>query len=63
MLSLLCDHLESPDFQVRFRWEAGSVTIWDNRSTQHYAVWDYFPNVRHGHRVSIVGERPYRDHR
>ena len=61
ILSLLYTHLESPDFQVRFRWEAGSVAIWDNRSTQHYAVWDYFPSVRYGHRVSIVGDRPYRD--
>lgn len=61
VLGFLYAHLESVDFQVRFRWEAGSVVIWDNRSTQHYAVWDYRPNVRHGHRVSIVGERPYRD--
>ncbi len=60
VLQFLFDHVESVDFQVRFRWEAGSVAIWDNRSTQHYAVWDYHPQVRHGHRVSIVGERPYR---
>lgn len=61
LLAFLFTHLESPDFQVRFRWEAGSVAIWDNRSTQHYAVWDYHPHVRHGHRVSIIGERPFRD--
>jgi taurine dioxygenase len=60
ILQMLYTHLESVDFQVRFSWEPGSVAMWDNRVTQHYAVWDYFPNVRHGHRVSIVGERPYR---
>jgi len=59
LLAFLYSHLESPDFQVRFRWEVGSVAIWDNRCTQHYAVWDYHPHFRHGHRVSIVGERPY----
>ena len=60
ILQMLFTHLESVDFQVRFSWEPGSVAMWDNRVTQHYAVWDYLPNVRHGHRVSIVGERPYR---
>jgi len=59
LLQFLYTHLESVDFQVRFSWEPGSVAMWDNRVTQHYAVWDYFPHVRHGHRVSIVGERPY----
>jgi taurine dioxygenase len=60
VLEFLYDHLESVDFQVRFSWEPGSVAMWDNRVTQHYAVWDYHPHVRHGHRVSVVGERPYR---
>ncbi len=60
LLAFLYDHLESVDFQVRFSWEAGSVAMWDNRVTQHYAVWDYHPHVRHGHRVSVVGERPSR---
>lgn len=60
VLQFLHQHIESVDFQVRFSWEPGSVAMWDNRSTQHYAVWDYYPEVRHGHRVSVVGERPYR---
>ncbi|MFA0411199.1 TauD/TfdA family dioxygenase, partial [Vibrio splendidus] len=29
-----------PEFQVRFKWEKGSIAIWDNRVTQHYAVID-----------------------
>ncbi len=58
LLDFLYSHIENPHYQVRFQWEAGSVAIWDNRCVQHYAMWDYFPNVRHGFRVSTVGERP-----
>ena len=58
LLDMLFSHLESPQFQCRFRWEANSVAMWDNRCAQHFAVWDYFPAVRHGYRVSVVGERP-----
>lgn len=47
---------ESPDHQVRFRWNAGDTAIWDNRSTQHYAVADYWPERRVMHRVAVMGE-------
>ena len=58
LLDTLFAHQEDPRYQCRFRWRPHSVAIWDNRCTQHYAVWDYFPEVRHGLRVSVVGERP-----
>ena len=41
----------------RVRWEPNTLTFWDNRSTQHHAIWDYFPETRYGERVSIVGDR------
>ena len=41
----------------RVRWEPKTLTFWDNRCTQHHAVWDYFPQTRHGERVSIVGDQ------
>lgn len=59
LLQFLFKHIEKPEFQVRFRWRPGSVAFWDNRSVQHYAVWDYFPETRSGFRVTIAGDRPY----
>jgi taurine dioxygenase len=26
---------------------------------QHHAPWDYYPNKRYGHRVTISGDKPY----
>ncbi|BCN47786.1 putative taurine dioxygenase [Prescottella equi] len=48
-----------PEYQVRWRWTKNSVAIWDNRSTQHYAVQDYWPAVRKMERAGIVGDRPF----
>jgi taurine dioxygenase len=58
ILSSLFEHIESPLFQCRFKWRPGSIAFWDNRCAQHYAVWDYFPQRRYAHRVTIAGERP-----
>jgi len=41
ILSLLFAHIESPEFQCRFRWEKGSLAFWDNRAVQHRAIPDY----------------------
>jgi len=35
------------------------VAFWDNRCVQHIAMWDYFPDVRSGYRVTIKGDRPF----
>jgi taurine dioxygenase len=48
-----------PEYQVRWRWRPNSVAIWDNRSTQHYAVMDYWPAVRKMERAGIKGDRPF----
>ncbi len=50
------------EFQCRVRWEPNTVTFWDNRTVQHHACWDYFPEKREGWRVTTTGERPYLAH-
>jgi len=56
ILNFLFEHCEKPEYQVRFRWQKNSVAFWDNRCTQHLALWDYFPQKRSGLRVQIEGE-------
>ena len=58
LLEFLYQHLAHPRFQCRFRWRANSIAFWDNRCTQHQAVWDYYPARRSGHRVTIAGKAP-----
>lgn len=59
ILKFLAEKVKTPEFQVRFKWEKGSVAIWDNRATQHYAVADYYPQYRRMHRITINGDVPY----
>ena len=58
ILSYLYEHVENPLFQCRFRWRPNSIAFWDNRCTQHRALWDYWPHTRAGHRVTIKGDKP-----
>jgi taurine dioxygenase len=59
LLDMLFDHIATtPSLTCRVRWEPDTLTFWDNRCTQHHAVWDYYPQSRYGERVSIVGGRP-----
>ena len=58
LLEMLYRHVENPRFMCRFRWQANSVAFWDNRCTQHQAIFDYFPARRSGYRVTINGTRP-----
>jgi len=41
LLAFLLAHLRSPKFQVRVRWEPGTIVVWDNHFAQHFAVPDY----------------------
>lgn len=55
------------DIQVRFNWKPtidglGTSALWDNRVSQHFAVWDHEgKEARHGTRVSSLAEVPYFD--
>ncbi len=55
LLQYLISQAYIPEYQVRWRWKPYSVAIWDNRSTQHYAVMDYPPCHRKMERAGIVG--------
>lgn len=54
ILSTLFALTNRPDHHVRLRWEMGTVAIWDNRATQHYAVSDYAGHRRTMHRVAVA---------
>lgn len=57
ILSMLLEHIGSPALQCRHRWKSGTLTMWDNRCVQHYAVPDYTTR-RVMHRLTVSGTRP-----
>ncbi|QCO19359.1 taurine dioxygenase (plasmid) [Azospirillum brasilense] len=58
ILGFLFDHISRPEFTVRWQWKPDDLVLWDNRSTQHYAVNDYLPHSRLMHRATVLGDRP-----
>jgi taurine dioxygenase len=56
LLDALYTHIATtPRLLCRVQWEPNTLTLWDNRCTQHHAVWDYHPSSRYGERVSVIG--------
>ena len=58
LLKTLYSQATYPEYQCRFRWQNDSIAFWDNRSTQHYAASDYWPQRRTMERATIIGDRP-----
>ena len=58
LLQTLYNQALYPEYQCRFQWRNNSVAFWDNRSTQHYATSDYWPQPRTMERATIIGDRP-----
>jgi taurine dioxygenase len=60
LLDSLYQHIATtPKLHCHVEWRPNTLTLWDNRCTQHHAVWDYYPHSRYGERVSMINdERP-----
>jgi len=56
ILQHLYSRAQIPEFQLRVKWAPHTIVMWDNRSTQHYAVHDYFPQRRTHNRVTVQGD-------
>ena len=57
MLDFLLAWIQQPEFMIHHKWEKNGLAVWDNRSTQHYACADYWPNRRVTQRVTV--EQPH----
>ncbi len=60
LLEMLWEHLVRPEFTVRFKWNAGDIAMWDNRSTAHLPPNDIFDSNfdRQLYRITLVGDVP-----
>jgi taurine dioxygenase len=57
LLAHLLHWSERPEFTCRWSWTPGTVALWDNRCTLHYAINDYEAE-RVLHRTMILGDPP-----
>ncbi|MFT8247114.1 TauD/TfdA dioxygenase family protein [Roseomonas sp. BN140053] len=58
LLDELWTHIRRPEFTYRHSWRVGDLLIWDNRATQHLALFDYGDLRRRMHRVETLGPVP-----
>ena len=58
LIRVLQEYVTKPEQTVRWQWQVGDLAIWDNQSTQHYAVYDYGTAPRRGERVTVAGPVP-----
>jgi len=56
--AILQSHVTRLENTIRWRWSVGDVAMWDNRTTQHYAINDYGDHLRVMRRVTLAGDIP-----
>lgn len=57
ILRVLFDAVKNPRHQMRLRWQPGTVVMWDNWTTQHFASGDHYPQKREVQRVTVATNR------
>jgi taurine dioxygenase len=57
LLEQLYRQASVPEYQIRHQWRPHTLVFWDNRSVQHYAIHDFYPQRRKMERVTIKGDR------
>jgi alpha-ketoglutarate-dependent sulfate ester dioxygenase len=58
LIRILQEYVTRPEHTVRWQWRVDDLAIWDNRATQHYAIFDYGGEHRRGERVTVAGPVP-----
>lgn len=58
LLNFLSQHQTKPEFTCRVRWAPGTLTVWDNRCTQHNAINDYHGQRRRMRRLTVGAQTP-----
>jgi taurine dioxygenase len=58
VMDYLIAHQVKPEFTCRVRWAPGTLTVWDNRCTQHNAVNDYHGQRRRMRRLTVGAQTP-----
>jgi len=59
LLAQLFALITAPEVQARWRWQPDTLAVWDNRSTQHYAVADFYPQHRKLHRITFTADQAF----
>jgi taurine dioxygenase len=59
LLAQLFALITAPEVQARWRWQPDTLAVWDNRSTQHYAVADFYPQHRKLHRITFTADQTF----
>jgi len=58
LIDWLQAHQTRPEFTCRVRWAPGTLTVWDNRCTQHNAINDYHGQRRRMRRLTVGAQTP-----